>query len=183
MNPAVLDFRAAVPVSLRSGDKNEGVGEWILDLPIWERDPARRLEHVRRKTEELNRENPALGARTLNSVAKWTSSRVLAQGVRAISERTPVNVRIANVPGPQTPVYLRGARLIEAYGSVPLARSGGLGVAMFSYDGKLCVGVNADYDRVPDLEAFTALLGDSLHELVAEARRGARKLKLVGGAS
>lgn len=182
-NPAVMDFRAAVPVSLRRGDKNEGVGEWILDLPIWERDPARRLEHVRRRTEELNRESPALGARTLNSVAKWTSSRLLAQGVRAISERTPVNVRIANVPGPQAPVYLRGARLVEAYGTVPLARSGGLGVAMFSYDGKLCIGVNADYDRVADLESFTALLGDSFRELLGEARRRARKLKLVGGAS
>jgi WS/DGAT/MGAT family acyltransferase len=183
MNPAVLDFRAAVPVSLKSGDKNEGVGEWILDLPIWERDPARRLEHIRRRTEELNRQRPALGARTLNSVAKWTSSRLLAQGVRAISERTPVNVRIANVPGPQSPVYLRGARLVEAYGTVPLARSGGLGIAMFSYDGKLCVGVNADYDRVADLGAFTALLADSMRELVSEARRRARKLKLVSGAS
>jgi WS/DGAT/MGAT family acyltransferase len=183
MNPAVLDFRAAVPVSLRAGDKNEGVREWILDLPIWERDPKRRLELIHRRTEELNRESPALGARTLSSVAKWTSSRVLAQGVRAISERTPVNVRIANVPGPQQPVYLRGARLLEAYGAVPLARSGGLGIAMFSYDGKLCIGVNADFDRVPDLDAFTALLAESLRELVGEARRSARKLKLVGGAS
>lgn len=183
MNPAVLDFRAAVPVSLRSGDKNEGVGEWILDLPIWESDPLRRLAEVRRLTEELNRESPALGARTLNSVAKWTSSRLLAQGVRAISERTPVNMRIANVPGPQTPVYLRGAKLIEAYGSVPLARSGGLGIAVFSYDGKLCIGVNADYDRVTDLDAFTALLAEAMRELVAAARRRARKLKLVRDAS
>ena len=94
-----------------------------------------------------------------------------------------MNVRIANVPGPQTPVYLRGAKLVEAYGTVPLARSGGLGIAMFSYDGKLCIGVNADYDRVADLDAFTALLADSLRELVREARRRARRLKLVNGAS
>ena len=54
---------------------------------------------------------------------------------------------------------------------------------MFSYDGKLCVGVNADYDRVADLGAFTALLAESMRELVSEARRRARKLKLVSGAS
>ena len=183
MNPAVLDFRAAVPVSLRSGNKNEGVGEWTLDLPIWESDPVRRLAEVRRLTEELNRESPALGARTLNSVAKWTSARLLAQGVRAISDRTPVNMRIANVPGPQTPVYLRGAKLIETYGAVPLSRSGGLGIAMFSYDGKLCIGVNADYDRVADLDAFAALLAEAMRELVSAARRRARKLKLVSDAS
>jgi WS/DGAT/MGAT family acyltransferase len=183
MNPAVLDFRAAVPVSLRSGERNEGVGEWILDLPIWERDPRRRLAQIRERTEQLNRESPALGAKTLHSVAKWASSRTLAQGVRAISERTPVNVRIANVPGPQTPVYLRGARLLEAYGTVPLGRVGGLGIAVFSYDGKLCIGVNADYDRVADLDRFTAKLGDSIRELVREARRQTRALTLVRASS
>jgi hypothetical protein len=53
---------------------------------------------------------------------------------------------------------------------------------MFSYDGKLCVGVNADYDRVADLEVFTQLLAESVRELVADARRRMRRLKLVGGA-
>ena len=69
-----------------------------------------------------------------------------------------------------------GAKLIEAYGTVPLARSGGLGIAMFSYDGKLCIGVNADYDRVADLDVFTALLAESIAELVGEARRRAAVL-------
>ena len=183
MNPAVLDFRAAVPVSLRAGERNEGVGEWLLDLPIWERDPLRRLGQIRERTAELNRESPALGARTLHSVAKWTSSRLLAQGVRALSDRAPANVRIANVPGPQTPVYLRGARLVEAYGTLPLSESGGLGVAVFSYDGKLCIGVNADFDRVSDLAGFTALLGESFRELAREARRQGRRLALVRASS
>ncbi len=183
MNPAVLDFRAAVPVSLRAGERNAGVGEWTVDLPIWERDPLRRLLQIQRRTLELNRESPALGARTLHSVAKWTSSRLLAQGARAISDRTPAHVQIANVPGPQRPVYLRGARLVEAYGTLPLGENGGLGIALLSYDGKLCVGVNADYDRVPDLERVTALLADSYRELAREARRRARPLALVRASS
>lgn len=30
----------------------------------------------------------------------------------------------------------------------------GLGIALFSYDGKLCWGFNADYELVPDLRTF-----------------------------
>ena len=183
MNPAVLDFRAAVPVSLRTGTRNEGVGEWILDLPIWERDPVARLARIRESTAARNRESPALGARALHSVTKWTGSRLLAQGARAMSDRTPVNVRIANVPGPQAPVHLRGARLVDAYGIVPIGESGGLGIAVFSYDGKLCVGVNADFDRVLDLERFRELLAESFGELTGEARRRVRPLALVRASS
>jgi hypothetical protein len=50
---------------------------------------------------------------------------------------------------------------------VPIADGIGLGLAIFSYDGWLHVGLNADADRVPDLaklrqgidEAFAALIG------------------------
>ena len=180
----MLDFRAAVPVSLRSGDKNEGVGEWILDLPIWERDPVHRLDHVRRRTEELAQPEPALGARTLNSVAKLDElARARAGCARDLGAHARATHASRTCPARRRRVYLRGAKLAEAYGTVPLARSGGLGIAVLSYDGKLCIGVNADFDRVADLDAFTALLAESMRDLVNAARRGARKLKLVGGAS
>jgi hypothetical protein len=40
------------------------------------------------------------------------------------------------------------------YPVVPLLPGVGLGIALFSYDGKLCWGFNADYELVPDLRAF-----------------------------
>jgi diacylglycerol O-acyltransferase len=54
---------------------------------------------------------------------------------------------------------------------VPLLDGLGLGIALFSYDGKLCWGVNADWDLVPDLDAFVACLDESFEELRALARR------------
>ena len=179
VNPATLDFRVAVPMSLRAGDHNEGIGEWIVELPIWEQDPLRRYQRVCERTVEQNRVSPALGARTLYSVAKWTSSQLLAQGVRAMSARAPVNLRVANVPGPQLPLFLSGARLAECYGKVPLGGSGGLGIAVMSYDGKLCVGLNADFDLVPDLEVFSEALVSSFDELCEAARTHRGKLALV----
>ncbi len=179
LNPAILDFRAAVPVSLRAGNRNEGVGEWILELPIWEKDPLRRLALVHERTEKLNRLQPALGARSLIDVGQWTPSRLMLQGVRALSRGAGVNLRLVNAPGPQTPLYLHGARLVECYGNVPLGTDGGVGVGVFSYDGKLCVGFNADFDRVPDLALFRELFAESYRELVREADRRGRRLALV----
>ena len=36
----------------------------------------------------------------------------------------------------------------------PLIPRGGLGVALFSYEGKLCWGFNGDFELVPDLSSF-----------------------------
>jgi diacylglycerol O-acyltransferase / wax synthase len=75
------------------------------------------------------------------------------------------------VPGPQLPLYLLGSRMIEIYPVVPLLDGLGLGIALFSYDGKLCWGFNADYDLVPDLEPFVQLVREAADELLAVARR------------
>ena len=180
VNPAILDFRAGVPVSLRRGEVNEGVGEWILELPVWEKDPVRRLQLVQERTEAQNRLNPALGAKTLFSMAGWTSSRMLAQAARSLSGNAAVHLTVTNVPGPQTPLYLGGARLVETFGSIPLRKNGGLGIAVMSYEGRLCFGLNADFDLVSDLKVFTEALKSSCEELVREANRRGRPIALVG---
>ena len=72
-----------------------------------------------------------------------------------------------NVPVPKETRWLCGARALELRPLVPLADGLGLGLAVFSYDGWLHVGLSADADLVPDLEklersleeAFSALLG------------------------
>jgi len=179
INPTTLDFRAAVPVSLRSGERRQGVGEWYVELPVWETDAVRRLERVRELTASLNRSQPALGAAALAGEGRWTGSRLLALGASAISDRAPEHLRFVNVPGAQRPLYLGGAQLAEAYGMVPLGDEAGIGIAVLSYAGKLCVGLNADFDRVADLALFREALGASFHELVREAQRRRARLTLV----
>lgn len=179
VNPASLEFRVGVPVSLDMGGDPSSVGQWILELPVWESDPVRRHERVCERTAELNRANPALGARMLYNVSKWTPSLLLGQGARAVAARTPVNGTVTNAPGPQAPMYLRGARLAEAFGLVPVGHDGGVSISVMSYDGKLCWGLNADFDRVRDLEALSEALGESFRELVREAARRSGRLSVV----
>jgi hypothetical protein len=66
----------------------------------------------------------------------------------------PTNTIVTNIPGPQFPLYVVGAPLLGLYPVVPLLPGVGLGIALFSYDGKLCWGFNADYELVPDLHLF-----------------------------
>jgi WS/DGAT/MGAT family acyltransferase len=179
VSATTLDFRAAVPVSLRSGKQRQGVGEWHIELPVWEPDPVRRLERVRELTAVLAENEPPLGAAALAGEERWIGSRLLALGARAISNRKPEHLRLVNVPGAQLPLFLSGARLVEAFGMVPLGDEAGLGIAILSYDGKLCIGLNADFDRVADLALFREGLAESFAELVREAKRRKARLSVV----
>jgi WS/DGAT/MGAT family acyltransferase len=169
VDPGTIDFRLSAPVSVRR-EKDRGrmgnhVSSWIVKLPIHETDPLRRLAALHEVTNELKRSRQALGVEMMMTVAEWTPSVLLSLGAQAASG--PINMIVTNVPGPQFPLYSLGARLLEVYPQVPLLQNTGVGVALFSYDGKLCWGFNADYELMPDLRsfvrgidrAFTALAG------------------------
>jgi hypothetical protein len=62
--------------------------------------------------------------------------------------------------------------MLACYPHVPLTEGLGLGIALMSYDGTLYWGLNADYEMMPDLPAFTAALRSSfkvLSKLAEEA--------------
>jgi hypothetical protein len=77
------------------------------------------------------------------------------------------------------PLYFLGARLQETYGQAPLRDNTALGVTVFSYDGKLCWGLNADFDLLPDLDRFNAALERAFHELLHAAGQHDPQLVLV----
>lgn len=53
------------------------------------------------------------------------------------------------------------------YPIVPIAAGLGLGVAIFSYDGELHVGLNADAELVPDLDKLREGVEEAFQSLVA----------------
>ena len=69
------------------------------------------------------------------------------------------------MPGPQVPLYLLGARMLDNYPLVPLSIDQALGIVLFSYDGKLCWGFNADWDALPDLHDFAGFLDEEFETL------------------
>jgi diacylglycerol O-acyltransferase / wax synthase len=75
-----------------------------------------------------------------------------------------VDLFVTNVPGPQHPLYLLGARLVEAFPIVQVAGNVPLSVAALSYAGQLNIGIQSDPDGLPDLDVFTDGLRRSLEE-------------------
>jgi len=190
VRPEDVDFRVSAPVSVRreedEGKMGNKVSSWIVRLPVGESEPLKRMEAIHEVTQDLKESQQALGVEMMMAVAEWTPGVLLSLGAQAASG--PINMIVTNVPGPQFPLYMLGARLLESFPQVPLLQGTGLGIALFSYDGKVCWGFNADYGLVPDLEAFRDCItrsfeelsdaagvnreGADVHELRPESRRG-----------
>lgn len=172
---AGLQFRVMAPVSTRSQEQRGGLGNrvsgWFIDLPVDERNPARALARISTITARLKDTNEALGAEVLTRVSEWTGGTLLNLGTRLAKNTLTFNTVVTNVPGPQVPLYLLGARMEEAYPVVPLFVNQGLGIALFSYAGRLFWGLNADWDLVPDVEQFAQYLTDAFDDLLASAER------------
>ncbi|HYC21439.1 MAG TPA: wax ester/triacylglycerol synthase family O-acyltransferase [Candidatus Bathyarchaeia archaeon] len=170
VNADLLQIRAMVPVSVRTSEERGALGNrvaaWMVDLPVDERDPRRRLERVAETTGKLKHSKQALGAEMLTQVSEWSGSTLLSLGVQLVGRARPFNLVVTNVPGPQVPLYLLGAEMRECYPLVPLFVDQGLGIALFSYSGKLFWGFNADWDIVPDLHDFVVAIDLAFKELL-----------------
>lgn len=153
-----LEFRAMVPVSTRSEDERGKLGNrvsmLIASLPVAEADPRRRLERVIEVTRDLKTSGQIEGSEVLEEISDWTSTALLTSITRMGASRRAANMVVTNVPGPQIPIYLNGARMLASYPLVPLFEGHALGVALFSYAGRVFWGFDADWDAVPDLHDF-----------------------------
>ena len=85
------------------------------------------------------------------------------------------NLFISNVPGPQVPLFMNGAKQIGAYGLAPLVDGMGLFIATPSYNGEMTFNVTSTREILPDIDFFTDCLAESLDELKAAASPRTRK--------
>jgi hypothetical protein len=63
---------------------------------------------------------------------------------------------------------------------VPLWEHQGLGIALFSYDGRVCWGFNGDWDVMRDIDEFAADVRASLDELLRAATPAKSGKRAVG---
>jgi WS/DGAT/MGAT family acyltransferase len=178
-NPDIMDVRAQVPVSVRTEDERGRLGnrvtELVAALPVQIADPVARLDAVRRTMGDLKESKQALGGEVLTAIAEWTVPNLLVQAVRLGQRARPFNLIVTNVPGPQIPLYFLGCRMKTTYPVVPLFQNLCLVVGLFSYDGGLYWGLNADWEQVPDLHDFVVAVHESFAELEGRAARAAAR--------
>jgi len=164
-----LDFRVMVPVNVRSreeqGELGNKVSMLVVPLPIEDGDLRSRHARVCEATQAAKESSQRASGEALAEIADLTGSSLLTQLVRAGLQSRVANLVVTNVPGPPKSVYLLGAKLLHVYPVVPLAINQALGIALFSYNGTLHWGFNADWDQLPDLHEIVGFLEEEFDEL------------------
>jgi WS/DGAT/MGAT family acyltransferase len=149
-------LRVLCPVSVRDESEHLHLGNRVsvmfVELPVGEADPAVRLERIGAQTRDLKEREQAVGAAFILDLGAYAAPTILGLAARLVHRQPFVNLVVTNVPGPQTPLYCLGARMLEAYPMVPLSRNLSLGVAILSYCGVLHFGLLVDADVWPDLD-------------------------------
>jgi hypothetical protein len=75
------------------------------------------------------------------------------------------NLVISNVPGPRTPLYAAGARLLHYSPVSTIVDGQGLNITVQSYLGTLDFGLVSCRDLVPDVDHLCELIIDDLESL------------------
>jgi diacylglycerol O-acyltransferase len=169
-----LELRALVPVSIRTRDEHDHMGNRIVamrgPLPVYVEDPVARLRVVRTAMEGLKESKQAVGAEVIAGLEALAPPTILAQASRLQFSTRLFNLLVTNVPGPQFPLYVLGRELRDLFPVAFLPENQSLAVAIMSYNGALDFGLLGDYDAMPDIAEFGDALAASLAELVDAAR-------------
>jgi WS/DGAT/MGAT family acyltransferase len=168
--------RALVPMSVRVADPAQGgalgsrVASLLVDLPTGEPNAVVRLHQVAYQTRAHREAGQAVDARAIAGIAGFAPPTLHSLGARVASSlsRRLFNLVVTNVPGPQQPLWLTGARMLASYPVIPLARGQALSIGLTSYDGGVYYGLYGDRDAMPDLAVLGQCIVDALAE-TAEA--------------
>jgi len=161
---------ALVPVSVRREGEEGGnrISTVFVDLPVGEDDPIARVAAVAGAMRALKDSAAVRAGAVLVGATGWAPPVVSSILMRTISGVRAFNLVVSNVPGPQQPFYLDGARLLEAFPVVPLNPAHQrLSLGILSYDGGIFVGLLADRNLDPAVTVAAEALQAAIAELVA----------------
>ena len=167
-----MHVRAMAPVSVTSGPDDTLGGRvtgLLVDLPIGEPDPLRRLTQIGFALAAHRASGRSVSAHAMTALAGFAPPTLHALGARAANglARRPFDLVITNVPGPQLPLYAAGARMTEIFPLIPLNPGQSVSIGLSSYDGGVYYGVLGDRDAVPDIDILADALAAALADLVA----------------
>ncbi len=175
--PAGMAVRAMAPTSvypdvdMASSGPGQAISEvapFLIDLPVGEGNAVVRLSQIAHATESHSAAASLVDARTIVTLFGFPPPTLHAMGTRVATRFPPrqFNLLITNVPGPQSQMYIAGAKLLETYSVPPLLHDQVLAIGVTSYCGMVYFGINADRDAMSDVDVFPELLAESLEELI-----------------
>ena len=166
---------AGVPISLRSaGDtsNNNQVSGTVIDLATHEADPLKRLAMIMAGTRAMKAQMGSFGGLIPKDFPSLGSPWLLS-GLASLYGRSRLagrlrlaNLTISNVPGPQVPLYLAGAKMSGVYPLSIVVHGVALNITVQSNMGQLCFGLIACRRAVPDVQALAAQMTRAMRSLL-----------------
>jgi WS/DGAT/MGAT family acyltransferase len=167
---------AQIPVSVRTDEQVGTYGNRIMlmSAPLFtdERGPVKRLKETHGAMVDMKERHKALPASLLQGANELIPPAVFSRAAQLTFRlstsrpgRPAWNLVISNVPGPQFPLYLAGARLVANYPVSVITDGMGLNITVMSYDGHLDFGIVADRDLMPDVHEMIDWLQEELDAL------------------
>lgn len=165
------------PISVRAEGATDEAGNKVSGmftrLHTEIADPTERLEAVSASGRDAKSLHQTIGATTLTDYTEFGPMRLAGLAARVSSSTgllgqigLPVNCVVTNVPGPQFPLYMAGAKAIRLYGTAPIIDYLGLMHAIFSYDGGLTITFTACRKQLPDPTHYAACIQQSFDALM-----------------
>lgn len=161
---------AMLPVSLRPKDDQQmgnAVGFLVATLGTDIADPEKRLRAI---MESTKRSKEHLQSMSKKAIERYGMLVMMPYVVQMLTGRTgrarpPFNVTISNIPGPQHPLYFRGAQMDATFPVSIATHSQGFNITCQSYNGYLNFGFLGCRDSVPHMQKIAVYCGDALEEL------------------
>lgn len=167
--------RIMIPVNVRGNGSVSDLGNRIFFLPITipldVRDPQKLFTFVRERMEFLKRVRAAEFVGFAGGLFATIPTPVWA-AIGPYASQLPLslcNIIVTNVPGPQTPLYLLGHKMLSWYPYVPIGGEMGVNCAILSYNGMAYFGFTCDVGAVPDPENLEKFVRVSFAELCTTA--------------
>jgi len=133
------------------------------------RDPYRRWTFQRRAVDGA-KQLSELSASFPGALTSWGFKALASSQLLFGARRPTFNVGVSNVPGPQAPLYMNGARVERFFGVAPIFHGTALVFGVFSYRGAIDVTFVSCRRIVPDPAFLAECLQASYDELLAIAQ-------------
>jgi diacylglycerol O-acyltransferase / wax synthase len=160
---------AMVPVAVRAKDDEGGgnsVGAILATLATDIDDPAARMAAIVASTRKAKQQLEGMSRNAILSYSAMLIAPAMVQMIPGFAGRMKptFNVTISNVPGPDHPLYFRGARLDSTYPmSIPV-HGQALNITCNSYAGDMCFGFTGCRDTLPRLQRMAVACAAALEE-------------------
>ena len=170
---------AMIPVSVRDPASKAAMGNkvsaMLATLPTNVSDPGERVGIVHAATQIAKSQQAAMPQGLIDQVSDFSPPALTARAARVVfatgvlHRLPPFNLCISNVPGPNVPVYLCGAKLLAHYPVSVITDGQGLNITLVGYLGRLHFGLVSCRELVPDLDVLADYLVDELDLLLKAA--------------